>query len=167
MKSRILMNLGVVVILSVILTSCFDVDSDDQTYEEEIGRLNEYIAGLESEGNDVDTTALGVYYVTMEEGTGDYPVIGDSVTVSYSGFLMDGSLFDTSVRNATDTTWTFEVGEQTYISGWNDGLRVINKGAKVQLMIPSTLAYGENGYGNIPPNNSLIFVVRMVDIKKQ
>lgn len=161
------MNLGMGIVLSVLFTSCFEVDDNDQSYEEEMSKLNKYITGLEDDGYDVDTTDLGVYYITLEEGTGDYPEFGDSVSVSYYGYLIDGSLFDTSKRSETDTTWTFELGNENYISGWNDGLRVINKDAKVQLMIPSTLAYGPDGYNGIPPNNSLIFVIRMVDIIKE
>lgn len=166
-KSRLLANLGLAVILSVIFTSCFNVDDTEQSVADEMNKLNQYITGLESEGHDVDTTAMGVYYVTLEEGEGDYPAFGDTVEVSYTGYLIDGSLFDSSIRSETDTTFSFEVGNENYISGWNDGLKVIKKNGKVQLMIPSSLAYGESGYGSIPANNSLIFVVRMVDILKQ
>ena len=141
MKKRILKNLVISASLAIIFTSCFsDIDDSEQTYEQEMSKLNQYITGLESEGHDVDTTDLGVYYVTIEEGTGDYPVFGDTLTVSYTGYLIDGTLFDTSIQSETDTTWTFEVGNENFISGWNDGMRVINKDAKVQLMIPSTLA---------------------------
>ncbi|WP_158870305.1 FKBP-type peptidyl-prolyl cis-trans isomerase [Maribellus comscasis] len=167
MKIKKLINVGIGVLLSVIYTSCIGVDENEQSYADEMSKLNQYITGLESEGYDVDTTALGVYYITLEEGDGEFPVFGDTLTVTYSGYLIDGTWFDTSEYSETDTTWTFELGDEGIISGWNDGMKVIDKGGKAQLMVPSNLAYGETGYSSIPPNNSLIFVVKMVDIKQQ
>ncbi|MCG6190972.1 FKBP-type peptidyl-prolyl cis-trans isomerase [Maribellus maritimus] len=167
MKSKMLMSVWIGIVFSMFLSSCLDSEEPSQSLADEAAKLHQYITGLESEGHDVDTTALGVYYVTMEEGTGDYPEFGDTLTVTYSGYFINGNIFDTSKYSETDSTWTFELGDDRIISGWNDGMKVINKDAKVQLMIPSTLAYGEDGYGSVPPNNSLIFVVRMVDIKKQ
>lgn len=165
MKSQIITRLGIGITIAVIFSSCLsNKDEDIQTKQEEQSLLNEYIFGLESEGNDVDTTDLGVYYVVINESDGIYPQTGDTLTLSYKGYLMDGYNFDNSEYNFENGEWTFVYGETQVIAGWDDGMKVINKGAKVQLMIPSDLAYGENGYGSIPPNNTLIFVIEMKDI---
>ena len=167
MKNQVLIKLGIgIFILAIALTSCLpEVGNHVQTYEEEMQLLNAYITGLETEGENVDTTALGVYYLVLEESEGDYPQTGDTITISYRGYLMDGQLFDNSAYNFEDGEWTFVLGETQTIAGWEDGMRVVNEGAKVQLMITSDLGYGENGYGSVPPNNTLIFVIEMIDIK--
>ncbi len=157
---------AILIVAGIFVSSCLNNNNkeDIQTPEEEMALLSEYIHGLENEGNNVDTTALGVFYVVMEEGEGAYPQIGDSITIRYNGYLMNGDQFDSSAWNFENGLWTFVLGDGNYIEGWNDGMKVINKGAKVQLMIPSSLAYGSTGYNIIPPNNTLIFVVEMVDI---
>jgi FKBP-type peptidyl-prolyl cis-trans isomerase len=74
-------------------------------------------------------------------------------------------LFDSSKLTQADSTWEFELGNPAMIPGWDDGMKVINKGAQVQLIIQSKLAYGIYGSGEIPPNNTLLFVVDMVNIE--
>jgi len=168
MRRKLLFNLALVYLLGMIIFSC-QMNSDDeyveQTYEQEITKLNIYLDSLEARGYDVDTTALGVYYVTIEEGEGEFPKTGDQLEVIYSGYLIDGYLFDSSKLTQADSTWEFELGNPAMIPGWDDGMKVINKGAQVQLIIQSKLAYGIYGSGEIPPNNTLLFVVDMVNIE--
>jgi FKBP-type peptidyl-prolyl cis-trans isomerase len=165
MKRAVIIFFGAILI--GLITSCLKIDDTKvPTWEEEQIQLKNYINKIISEGNDVDTTALGVYYVTLDEGTGDYPEDGDTLKVGYAGYLNNGVLFDTSVWNdSADSTYTFVLGEQDMIKGWDDGMKVINKDARVQLIIPSDLAYGSTGRGSIPPYQTLIFVVIMKEIK--
>lgn len=128
-------------------------------------KLQIYLDSLFAKGYDVDTTDLGVYYITIEEGEGAFPKTGDTLEVGFSGYLMGGQLFDASNLYSEDGKWEFELGNPPMIAGWENGMTVINKGAKVQLMIPSEHAYGETGNGIIGPYETLIFVVEMYEIK--
>lgn len=155
------------VVPAILFTSCLDSNIKEQsTRETELLNLNNYINNLIAKGNDVDTTGLGVYYITIDEGDGDYPKNGDTLIVSYAAYFLDGYLFDSSAwRNPTDSTYTFILGNPPNITGWDDGIKVINKNAKVQLVIPSDLAFGADGNGTIPPYQTLAFVLIMEDIK--
>ena len=106
---------------------------EEPTWEVEQLNLDNYINKLITEGNDVDTTDLGIYYITLEEGTGDFPKTGDTLTVGYAGYFSNGYLFDTSAwHNRTDSTFTFVLGDPPMIEGWDDGMKVINKEVKQQ-----------------------------------
>jgi len=154
-------------IVTVIFSSCLKLDDTEvPTRQSELFELNKYLGNLISAGNNVDTTNLGIYYITMEKGTGAFPKNGDTLTVGYAGYLINGYLFDASAwRNQTDSTFTFVLGKPAMIKGWDDGMKVINKNAKVQLIIPSDYAYGSVGAGVIFPYQTLVFVVKMKEIK--
>ena len=150
-----------------LFSSCLKVDDDNiPTREEEQLNLTRYIYQLRQNDNIVDSTDLGIYYITMEEGTGDFPEYGDTLSLIYAGYFLDGTLFDTSLwHDSQDSTYSYVHGEKAMIPGWENGMSVINKDAKVQLIIPSDLAYGANGAGRIGPYQTLIFVIKMKDIK--
>lgn len=105
-------------------------------------------------------TKSGLKYVVEKEGDGKKsPKYGQEVTVNYEGFLMDGTMFDSSIQRGTPAT--FRLGE--VIEGWNEGLQLMSKGAKYTFIIPSELGYGTMGYpGVIPPNSTLIFKVELI-----
>ena len=127
--------------------------------------LTNYINTLIANGRDVDTTDLGVYYVVLEEGEGEYAKTGDTLSVGYSGYFVDGTLFDTSNYNDNNGKFEFVLGGISLIPGWEDAMKVMNKNAKIQFIIPSELAYGSTGQGTIPPYTTLVFVIKMLDIK--
>lgn len=155
------------ILLAVTGTSCLKInETAEPTREEELVNLKSYIENLISKGNEVDTTEMGVYYITIDEGTGEYPKTGDTLTVGYAAYFSDGYLFDSSIwHNTTDSTYTFVLGNPPLIQGWDDGMKVINKNAKVQLIVPSDFAYGSSGSGIVKPFQTLVFVVSMKDIK--
>ncbi len=150
-----------------LTSSCLKIEQEEvPTREEEQVLLKQYIHQLRENENVVDSTDLGVYYVTLEEGTGRFPAYGDTLSVIYAGYFINGLMFDSSFwHESADSTYTFVLGEQDFIPGWEDGMSVINKDAKVQLIVPSDLAYGSNGAGLIGPYQTLIFVIKMKDIK--
>ena len=115
--------------LTGILSSCLKLeDTEKPSSESEQVNLNKYLGNLISKGNNVDTTNLGVYYITVEKGTGAFPKNGDTLTVGYAGYFLDGYLFDASAwHNQTDSTFTFVLGNPPLIKGWDDGMKVINK----------------------------------------
>ncbi|MBI5196011.1 MAG: FKBP-type peptidyl-prolyl cis-trans isomerase [Nitrospirae bacterium] len=120
------------------------------------------------EGNkkkeDVKTTPSGLQYKVIKEGTGKTPKASDTVKVNYSGKLINGTEFDSSYKRGEPVT--FQVGG--VIAGWTEALQLMKEGAKWQLFIPSNLAYGETGAGNvIEPNSVLIFEVELLSITEK
>jgi FKBP-type peptidyl-prolyl cis-trans isomerase FkpA len=99
----------------------------------------------------------------ITSGDGASPKRGDSVTVHYTGWLTDGSKFDSSVDR--DEPFTFVLGTGQVIQGWDQGVAGMRVGEKSRLTIPPELAYGAQGYpGAIPPNATLIFEVELLSI---
>ena len=110
----------------------------------------------------VITTASGLQYEILSEGDGDSPKATDEVTVHYHGTLIDGSVFDSSVERGQPATFPVN----GVIPGWVEALQLMSPGAKYKLFIPSDLAYGERGAGQmIGPNTTLIFEVELISIK--
>src|SRR3982750_3637183 len=110
----------------------------------------------------VKTTASGLQYKVEKEGSGTPPKETDTVVVNYRGTLIDGTEFDSSYKRGEPAT--FPVNR--VIKGWTEALQLMKPGAKYQLFIPSSLAYGERGAGQtIGPNATLIFDVELLSIK--
>jgi FKBP-type peptidyl-prolyl cis-trans isomerase FkpA len=135
------------------------------TREEEMTLLKTYLGNLVTKGYNIDTTDLGVYYVTLDKGEGPKAQMGDTLTVGYAGYFVNGFMFDSSTLNSVDEKWTFVLGNPPMIKGWDDGMKVMNKNSRVQIILPSDLAYGETGSGIIGPYRTLVFVVKIHDLK--
>jgi FKBP-type peptidyl-prolyl cis-trans isomerase FkpA len=155
------------IMVSLLATSCLnDRDSNQYTAQREQELLYEYIANMVKSGYNVDTTAKGVFYVTIDQGTGAFPKSGDTLSVQYAGYLVTGELFDASLYHSPDSTFHFVYKGDPMIEGWDDMMSIMNKGRKVQFVVPSNLAYGDKGSGlSIPPYTSLVFVAKMMNIK--
>jgi FKBP-type peptidyl-prolyl cis-trans isomerase FklB len=110
----------------------------------------------------VKTTASGLQYKVLKEGSGESPKETDTVVTNYRGTLLDGTEFDSSYKRNEPAS--FPVNR--VIKGWTEALQLMKPGAKYQLFIPSALAYGERGAGrDIGPNATLIFDVELLSIK--
>jgi len=110
---------------------------------------------------DVKITSSGLQYKVIKEGKGKQPGLNDRVTVNYRGTLIDGTEFDSSYKRGKPAT--FPVGG--VIKGWTEALQLMKEGAKYELFIPSELAYGARGAGNlIGPNTTLIFTVELISV---
>jgi cyclophilin family peptidyl-prolyl cis-trans isomerase len=117
------------------------------------------LALIQKRWPDVLTTPSGLRYKVLRPGSGPGPEAGASVTVHYTGALLDGRIFDSSVQRGKPAT--FRIGE--VIAGWNEALLSMKKGEKRLLIIPPQLAYGESGYpGVIPPYAFLVFEVELL-----
>ena len=109
----------------------------------------------------VVTTESGLQYEVLTKGSGASPTADDSVTVHYSGTLIDGTVFDSSVERGEPATF----GVTQVIAGWTEALQLMSVGDKLRLVIPSDLAYGLRGAGpSIGPNSTLIFEVELLNI---
>jgi FKBP-type peptidyl-prolyl cis-trans isomerase FkpA len=142
--------------------------------KQEPAKLNKYLADNKLNAT---KTASGLYYVITKQGTGPVIAPNDTAVVNYTGKLINGKVFDSNIREEAVkgklpqiemrqfAPIRFPVGQQQVIPGWDEGLQLLNKGAKATLIIPSTLGYGEQGSRDvIPPNSPLIFDVELVDI---
>lgn len=113
------------------------------------------------------TTVLpgGLVYIEKEAGTGIQPVTGKKVKVHYTGKLLDGTVFDSSIERGTPID--IPIGQRAVIEGWDKGIPLMKEGGKATLIIPSKMGYGAQGAGNvIPPNATLIFDVELVEVEK-
>ncbi len=112
----------------------------------------------------VKTTASGLQYVVVKEGTGAQPTAEDEVTVHYTGKLVSGQVFDSSVNRGEPATFPLN----RVIPGWTEGVQLMKEGAKYTFFIPSDLAYGPQGVpGAIPPHSTLIFDVELIKVNKK
>ena len=112
--------------------------------------------------SEVKTTASGLQYEVIAEGDGNKPSANNTVKVHYTGSLIDGTVFDSSVQRGEPAVF----GVTQVIPGWVEALQMMTVGSKWRLFIPSELAYGANGAGNIiGPNATLIFEVELLGIE--
>jgi FKBP-type peptidyl-prolyl cis-trans isomerase len=119
-----------------------------------------YFADLKAKG--VKSTASGLYYEIVAEGSAEKPKPTDTVKVHYTGKLVSGKVFDSSVERGTPAEFPLD----QVIPGWTEGLQLIGKGGKAKLYIPSDLGYGAQGapQGGIAPFSTLVFDVELIDI---
>lgn len=118
------------------------------------------------EGNlkQMTTTASGLQYEEIQEGTGDTPKPGGRVTVHYTGTLEDGTKFDSSRDRGQPFAFTIGVGQ--VIKGWDEGVMSMRVGGRRKLIIPAALGYGARGAGGvIPPNATLVFDVELLGVE--
>jgi len=145
--------LMVLVFMAVFGVACGS-DSNSVTDRLEVNKM----------ADETVTTASGLQIKTLVEGTGDKAEPGKTAVVHYTGWLLDGTKFDSSVDRGTP--FEFPLGAGRVIKGWDEGVSTMSIGGKVELIIPPDLAYGPSGAGGvIPPNATLKFEVEFLDQK--
>lgn len=162
--------------------SVFDGTEPAISIEEAQKLINEYLTDLQEKAEsaakeagkkfleenkknpDVKETASGLQYVVEKEGEGASPKADDEVTVHYTGRLLDGTVFDSSVNRGEPATFPLN----RVIPGWTEGVQLMKEGAKYTFFIPSDLAYGPQGIqGAIPPHSTLIFEVELIKVNRK
>jgi len=132
--------------------------------ESQIKAVGEKFLRENGKKENVRTTASGLQYIVEKEGTGISPVATDEVTVHYTGKLLDGTVFDSSVTRGEPATFPLN----RVIPGWTEGVQLMKEGGKYTFFIPSDLAYGPQGVPNaIPPHSTLIFDVELIKVIKK
>ncbi|MCI9607231.1 MAG: FKBP-type peptidyl-prolyl cis-trans isomerase [Muribaculaceae bacterium] len=131
--------------------------------EENKAKGAEYIANAIKEDAAIKTTESGLAYKVVKQGTGATPTESDLVKVHYTGKLIDGTVFDSSVDRGEPADFAIT----QVVPGFGEGLKMMNKGSKYILYIPSNLAYGDNATGSIPAGSTLVFEVEVLDITAQ
>lgn len=171
------------------VASVYDGVKPEMTFDEAKRIVNEYFARLEAEmqaeaakqgevnrkngeaflsenakREGIKVTESGLQYEVLESGKGDSPKASDNVEVHYTGKLIDGTVFDSSVERGVPASF----GVTQVIPGWVEALQLMHEGDKWRLYIPSDLAYGPNGAGGvIGPNMTLIFDVELLRVIKK
>lgn len=171
------------------VASVYDGVKPEMTFDEAKRIVNEYFAKLEAEmqaeaakqgevnrkngeafltenakRDGIKMTESGLQYEVLESGKGDSPKASDNVEVHYTGKLIDGTVFDSSVERGVPASF----GVTQVIPGWVEALQLMHEGDKWRLYIPSDLAYGPNGAGGvIGPNMTLIFDVELLRVIKK
>lgn len=138
-------------------------DAVTQATEERTKTMREHAATVEAEtGKKAVTTDSGLMYIDLTDGDGAVPGKTDRVEVHYTGWLLDGSKFDSSVDRGTPFTFSLKGG---VIKGWLEGVATMKVGGKRKLIIPPDLGYGKRGSGaRIPPDSVLVFDVELLKI---
>lgn len=171
------------------VASVYDGVKPEMTFDEAKRIVNEYFAKLEAEmqaeaakqgevnrkngeaflsenakREGIKVTESGLQYEVIESGKGDSPKASDNVEVHYTGKLIDGTVFDSSVERGVPASF----GVTQVIPGWVEALQLMHEGDKWRLYIPSDLAYGPNGAGGvIGPNMTLIFDIELLRVIKK
>ncbi|MNK69066.1 FK506-binding protein [compost metagenome] len=120
--------------------------------------------GSKAEKGSTDVATSNLKIEDLQEGSGSSPKPGDVVSVHYTGWLENGTKFDSSVDRGEP--FEFVIGQGQVIQGWDQGVMTMKEGGKRRLTIPAELGYGSRGAGGvIPPNATLIFEVELLDVK--
>lgn len=119
-----------------------------------------YFAKLK-ENKAVVALPSGLHYEITKAGDGPTPKATETVRVHYTGTLLDGTVFDSSVQRGEPAEFPLD----QVITGWTEGIQKMNKGGKIKLYVPPQLAYGDDGRPGIPPGSTLVFDVELLDIK--
>jgi FKBP-type peptidyl-prolyl cis-trans isomerase FkpA len=123
----------------------------------------EYAPDLNVDLNAMTRTESGLYIQDIEVGDGPPAEIGRMVEVHYTGWLADGTRFDSSYER--NQTYDFVLGTGAVIAGWEEGIAGMRAGGRRRLVIPPSLAYGRDGYGVIPPYATLVFDTELVAVQ--
>ena len=128
---------------------------------EELRLLEEIFLAVNATADGINQTESGLQYIVLETGDGPRPTATDTVIVHYEGTLTDGTIFDSSHLRGSPEIIPLEM----VIPGWTEGIQLMNVGSRIRLYIPSRLAYGARGAGQvIPPFATLIFTIELLGI---
>jgi len=159
-----MMKVTGIVFLVVALISMLSCGGDEYIYDwqeqyaKDLEAIDAYLAEHDIEAR---KSSSGLRYVIHDFGTGGPPLNGQNVIVHYEGWLIDGTVFDSSYDRGEPSE--FQVG--TLVQGFNEGLSYIGEGGSISLYMPSKLGYGTKSKGDVPENSIMFFDVKLINIK--
>jgi FKBP-type peptidyl-prolyl cis-trans isomerase FkpA len=158
-KQELIMKflLPVLCLMTMVWNGCAKQACTNVRPEMEETQITTYAA---ANGMTVTKHSSGLFYEVLSPGTGVTPSVGSKVFITYTGKLLNGTVFDSN-NNSINTGWVL----RDLIEGWQIGLPLIKKGGSVRLLVPSSLGYGCNGAGSIPSNSVLYFDINLVDVQ--
>ena len=147
----------------LVFNSCSELPLDEEVLKGKEKALKEQakFLGENKKNSKIKETESGLQYEILNEGMGQIPTIDDKITAHYHGTLIDGTVFDSSVDRGEPASFPVN----GVIAGWTEALQIMPVGSKWKLYVPSELAYGERGAGQIiGPYSTLIFEVELLSI---
>ena len=160
-SEEITLYIGVVDVTTQSEFEQIQIKKAEGQVEKDVEIIEKY---LEDNGIKAQATVSGLRYLIVKEGTGKQAKAGDKVSVHYTGTLLDGTKFDSSLDRGEP--FKFDLGRGMVIPGWDEGIALLKEGGKADLYIPSSLAYGNRGAGAaIKPNSILKFEVELIEIE--
>jgi FKBP-type peptidyl-prolyl cis-trans isomerase len=152
------------VLIFLTAFSC-EKEESERTLETEMAELENMLGELKAKGVNINTTHLSVYYHVLRTGEGIYPKVGDTLYVSFVGFVPTGrKIEDSKDLHPPKGIWKCLYKPQHSVVGFIDALSYLNKGAEIEMYIPSDRAYGKKGGPNVPPYTTLIYRATMHDV---
>lgn len=130
-------------------------DDDNAQHDKDIDLITQY---LMDNNLNAQMTPSGLHYIITSEGDGNHPTLNDQVTVSYTGQLLNGTIFD---QTPPGQTRTFPLAG--LIKGWQEGIPLLSRGGSGKFILPSNLGYGNRANGSIPANSVLVFDITLAD----
>ena len=173
--TKIKLAIGIENVFSAEEFAAYTEEQKNVQLEKEKSTIDTYLA---ENGITAEVTEEGLYYEITQAGNGVKPLPGQNVKVNYTGYLLDGTVFDTSIEETAKEAGIhspgrpynpieFPLGQGRVIQGWDIGIGLIEEGGKAKLVIPSALAYGSRNAGElIKANSTLVFIVELVEIVK-
>jgi len=174
--TKIKLRIGIDQVFTTEEFSAYSAEMEQVQIAKEGEAIKSYIS---EKAMTAEVTEEGLYYEITQTGNGVKPQVGQTVKVNYTGYLMDGTVFDTSVEETAKEAnvyspgrpygpLDFPLGQGRVIQGWDIGIGLLSEGGKATLVIPSPLAYGNRGSGGvIKPNSTLVFTVELVEIVEE
>lgn len=161
-------SLKIITVLSIVAISflIFSCDKDSRDFDQEMTELKDFILEQEANGIDVDTAQTGIFYILKKEEEGPTPLQGDTCYIEYQCYLLNNKLIESSEDfYPPNGIWEFVYAPNDMIMGLRAGLSIMSANSEMDIIIPSNMAYGKAGTANIPPYSTLIYVVKMHDLR--
>ena len=155
------LKIGFFVLIALALVfGCKKIDNSQNSSVQETLLIRQWVNTMKKNNFVVDSLSTGVYYIIESIGTGAFVQAGNNITIGYTGQFLDGTTFDAS------SSYTYvHKGNPRMIPGWEDAVEKLSKGGKGIFLIPSSQAYGSNGYMVVPPYTPLLFEIEILDIQ--